>query len=106
MLSGDAKATFNLLPWLLVYLRLKFFNKVLAEITKHAFPVHAFCKQMKCLRRHLAKPRSMNLRSFINRLQELNAYLEDFLLDTEGQEIAPLPEDETMDIIYHSMPTT
>ena len=36
----------------------------------------------------------MKLRSFISRLQELNAYL--------GE---PLPADEMMDIIYHSMPT-
>ena len=38
----------------------------------------------------------MTLRSFISTLQELNA---------EGQETAPLPADEIMDIIYHSMPT-
>ena len=36
----------------------------------------------------------------------MNAYLEEFHPDTEEQEIAPLPEDDIMDIIYHSMPTT
>ena len=36
----------------------------------------------------------------------MNAYLEEFLPDTEGQETAPLPADEIMDIIYHSMPNT
>ena len=36
----------------------------------------------------------------------MNAYSEEFLPDTEGQETAPLPADEIMDIIYHSMPTT
>ena len=40
------------------------------------------------------------------RLQELNAYLEKFLLDTEGQETASLSADEIMDIIYQSMSTT
>ena len=35
----------------------------------------------------------------------MNTYLEEFLPDTEGQETAPLPADEIMDIIYHSMPT-
>ena len=44
--------------------------------------------------------------SFISRLQELHAYLVEFLPDTEGQETAPLPADEIMDIIYHSMPAT
>ena len=48
----------------------------------------------------------MKLHSFISRLQELNAYLEDFWPDTEGQEIAPLHAGEIMDIIYHYMPTT
>ena len=47
----------------------------------------------------------MKLRSFISRLQELNAYLEEFPPDTDGQETAPLSADEIMDIIYHSIPT-
>ena len=47
----------------------------------------------------------MKLCCFISRLQELNAYLEEFTLDTEGQETVLLPADVTMDIIYHSMPT-
>ena len=48
----------------------------------------------------------MKLCSFISRLQELNAYLEEIPPDTEGQEISPLPVGEIMDIIYHSIPTT
>ena len=48
----------------------------------------------------------MKLSSFISRLQELNSYLEEFPPDTKGQETAPLPVDEIMDTIYHSMPTT
>ena len=47
----------------------------------------------------------MKLYSFISRRQEVNAYLEEFSPDTEGQEIEPLPADEIMDIIYHSIPT-
>ena len=46
----------------------------------------------------------MKLHSFISRLQEKNAYIEKFPPDTDGQETAPLPADEIMDIIYHSMP--
>ena len=74
-------------------------------MTKHAFPAYAFREQKRYLRRYLIKPRSMKLCSFISRLQELNAYLEEFPPDTEGQETAPLSADEIMDIIYHSMPT-
>ena len=47
----------------------------------------------------------MNLCSFISRLQELNAYLEEFLPDTEGHETVPLPTDESMEIIYHPIPS-
>ena len=54
---------------------------------------------------HLIEPRSMKLRSLISKLQELNTYLEEFPPDTEGQETAPLPADEIIDIIYHSIPT-
>ena len=36
----------------------------------------------------------------------MNAYLEEFPPDTEGQETTPLPADEIMDIIYYSMLTT
>ena len=72
-------------------------------MTKHAFPAYAFRKQKRYLRRHLGKPRGMKLRSFISRLQELNAYLEEFPPDTEGQETVPLPTDKIMDIIYHSI---
>ena len=75
-------------------------------MTKHAFKAYAFCELKRYLRRHLVKPRSMKLRSFISRLHELNAYLEEFPPDTKGQESAHLPADEIMDIIYHSKPTT
>ena len=47
----------------------------------------------------------MKLHSFISRLQELHAYLEKLPPDTERQETAPLPVDEIICIIYHSVPT-
>ena len=75
-------------------------------MTKHAFPAYAFCEQKRYLHRHLVKPRSIKLRSFISRLQGLNTNLEEFPPDTDGQETVPLPAYETMDIIYHSMATT
>ena len=36
----------------------------------------------------------------------MNAYINEFPTDTEGQEAASLPADEIMDIIYYSMPNT
>ena len=106
LLTGDAKATFNQSAQVIGIHTIDNFNKVLMEMTKHAFPAYAFREQKRFLRRHLVKPRSMKLRSFISRLQELNAYLEEFPPDTEGQETAPLSADEIMNIIYHSMSTT
>ena len=60
------------------------FNKVLAEITIHAFQAYAFHEQTRYLCRHLIKPRCIKLCSFVSRLQELNAYLEEFPSDVEG----------------------
>ena len=40
-----------------------------------------------------------NYVAFLSRLQKLNAYLEGFPPDTEGQETAPLPANEIMVII-------
>ena len=48
----------------------------------------------------------MKLHSFISRLQDLNTYLGVFSPDIEGQEIAPFPTDEIMEIIYYSMTAT
>ena len=104
--TDDAKATFNQAALNIGIRTVEIFNKVLAEMTKHVFPAYAFRKQKRHLYRHLVKPRSMKLRSFISRLQELNAYLEEFPPDTEGQETVHLPADEIMDIFYLYMPTT
>ena len=75
-------------------------------MTKHVFSAYAFVEQKRYLFRHLIKSKSMELHSFISRLQELNDYLEEFSPDTEGQETVFLSTDEIMDIIYHSMPIT
>ena len=77
------------------------FDRILLEMTKHTFPAYAFCEQKRYFCRHLVKPRSMKLCGIISGLKELNANLEDFPPDTEGQETATLPTGEIMDIIYH-----
>ena len=71
-------------------------------MTKHVFPSYAFQEQKRYLYRFLVQPRSMILRSFISRLQELNAYLEEFPPESKVQETALLPAGEIMVIIYHS----
>ena len=101
-LTDDAKAIFNQAALDIGIHSVDNFNKALAEMTKHAFPAYTFYKQKRNMRRHLVKHRSMKLR----RLQELNAYLEEFPPNIEGQETATLSADEILDIIYHYMPTT
>ena len=106
LLTGDTKATFNQADLDIGIRTIDNFNKVLLEMTKCVLPVYAFCKQKRYLCRHLVKPRSMKLCSFVSMLQELSTYLEELLHDIEGQDTAPLPADEIMDIIYHSNSTT
>ena len=106
LLTGDAKATFTQAALDIGIHTVENFNKVLAEMTKHAFPAYAFCRQKRYLHKHLIKPRHMKLCSFISKVQELNAYLGELPSNTEGQTVIPLPSDEIMDIIYHSMPVT
>ena len=83
ILTGDAKLTFSLAALDIAIHTVNNFNKALAEMTKHVFLAYAFCEQKRYLRRHLNKLRSMKLRSFLSSLQELNAYLAEFPLDTE-----------------------
>ena len=106
LLIEDTKATFNQAALDIGIRTVYNFNNVLAEMTKHANPAYASRKQKRYLHRHLIKPKNMKLSTFISRLQELNAYLEEFPPDAEGQVTTSLPVDEIMDIIYQSMPTT
>ena len=47
----------------------------------------------------------MNLHTFFSRLQELNGYTFECFPDIEGQENAPLPVDENIDLFYSFIPT-
>ena len=102
LLGDNTKANFNQAVLDIGIPAVDNFNKVLAEMNKHVFLAYTFCKQKRYLHRHVIKPRSTNPCSFASRLQELNAYLSP--PDTLGLETAPLPADEIMDIIYHSIP--
>ena len=93
VLVGDARATLNQAALDIGIRTVDNFNKVLLKMTKHEFPAYAFHEQNRYLRRHRVKPRSMKIRTFMSRLQELNAYLEEFPPDTKGQKTVLLPED-------------
>ena len=68
-------------------------------MTKHTFPVYAFCKHIYYLCRHLIKARNMKLYSLISRLQELNDFSGEFPPDVQGQKTEPLLTDGIMNTI-------
>ena len=68
LLTGDAKATFNQAVLDIGIQTIDNFNKVLVEMTKHAFPAYAFHKKKRYLHRHLVTPRSIKLGCFISNL--------------------------------------
>ena len=79
LLTDDAKDAFNLAALDIGICTVDNFNKVQLKLTRHKRYLH----------RRLLKSRGMKLRSFISKPQELNAYLEEYPSDTEGQETAP-----------------
>ena len=87
LLTGEAKATFNQAALDIGIHAVDNFNKILLDMTKHAFPAYAFHEQKRYLCRDLAKSRSMKLRIFISRLQELNAYLVEFPPNIKGHNV-------------------
>ena len=84
LFTGDAKTTFNQAILDIGIHTVDNFNKVLIEMTKHAFPAYASCEQKRKFRRHQIKPRIVKLFIFISRLQELNTYLQEFPPDALG----------------------
>ena len=101
----DAKTTSNQATLEIGISTVEKINKVLAEMIKHLFLAYTFHKQTCYLYRHLIKPTSLKLRSFVSRLQELNICFGEFPLDTPGQGTKSLSTDEIIDIIYRFMPT-
>ena len=61
LITGDAKATFNQAALDIGICTVNNFNKVLAEMTKHAFPAYVFFEQKRYLHRHVDKPSNMTL---------------------------------------------
>ena len=60
LLTSDAKTTFNPPALDIGIPNADNCNKVLAEITKHAFPAYAFCEQKRYLRNYVASLANFN----------------------------------------------
>ena len=74
-------------------------NEGLAKVKELVMPVGARRKQAAYLRRHLGKPASMSVVSYVHRIQVLSRYLR-FFPGSRGS----LPEDEVVEIIATSIP--
>ena len=105
LLKGDALATFRLKTLEVGTRTVDHFNEVMAQLTAHIFPVHAYREQKRFLRRFLKKPKDWTVREFVTHVQEINAYLIFFRTETQDA-AAALPEDELVEALYHAMPNS
>ena len=105
LLKGDALATFRLKTVEVGTRTADHFNEVMARLTEHIFPVHAYREQKRFLRRFLKKPKDWTAREFVTRVQEINSYLVFFRTETQ-EAAASLPEDELVEALYHAMPNS
>ena len=105
LLTGDALATFKLKTLEQGNRTVEHFNMVIAQLTAHIFPAHAYREQKCYMRRFLKKPRSYSVREFSSRVQEINQYLPLFPSETE-EPARCLPEDELKEVLFHAMPST
>ena len=103
LLQEDTLATFRLKTLEVGTRTVDHFNEVMARLTEHIFPVHAYREQKRFLRRFLKKPKDWTAREFVTRVQEINSYLVFFRTETQ-EAAASLPEDELVEALYHAMP--
>ena len=65
LLTGDAKATFNLAALDIGICIIDNYNKVLLKMNKHALPIFASCKQQRYFRGF----RSTTILTYVSRIQ-------------------------------------
>lgn len=76
----------------------------LLAVTNQVFPPCAYINQCRWMRRHLQKPREMPIANLVARVCEINGYLEEFPLKSDGSQPTKLPEDEILDILEYGSP--
>ena len=103
LLQGDALAAFDKAAKDNVTETVENYKKCVQGLIEHVFPRKALATQKRYMRRFLRKPRDMKIREFMNRLNEMNAYLKEFPPFKENQ---GLPDDEIMDIAEFAVPST
>ena len=104
LLEGNALTVFDLKAAELGTQTLEHLGEVLRSLRDQVFPQRALQQQKRYMRRALSKPRHMPIRTYVNRVLELNDQLENF--PGTGNEIhgTKLPEDEVLDLLEFGIP--
>jgi hypothetical protein len=82
------------------------FKLVLKEVSKAVFPLNAYALQKQAMRRFMRKPKDMKIRSYVERMLEINKYLEYFPVRTGEPDAVSMPSDDIMDILKFGIPNT
>ena len=80
------------------------FNRAMAGLTRHVFPLKAAQKQQRWMRRYIRKPIELNTREWVARIREINEYLPKFPEIREGVPVEKLPDDALLDILDQGIP--
>ena len=104
ILDGDALARFNAKATELGNETVANHTTCLNAVTEHVFPQRALQYQRRYMRRYLRKPAGMTTREFNARLQELNAYLDEF--PPFGGNAQRLADDDLSEVLEFAIPNS
>ena len=74
-------------------------EEVLRSLRDQVFPQRALQQQKRYIRRALSKPRHMPIRTYVNKVLELNDQLENFPGTGNENNGTKLPKDEVLDLL-------
>ena len=105
LMDGDALAEFeNFVTREQLTQTVNNFNRAMEAVCKHVFPAQAAKLQKRYLHCFVCKPLTMNVRQFVNRVQEINNYLPFFPPQVPGEPIQKLDDDEVIDLMEFGVP--
>jgi len=105
VLTGNASAFYKRKTLELPARTSQSFNNVMAKLTAHVYPIHAYCEQTRYMWRFLQKPKEMTTCEYFTRVQYINNHLT--LFPTENKEVATvISNDELVETLYHALPSS
>lgn len=79
---------------------------VFRKVAETVFPLKAYFTQKQAMRRFMRKPKDMKIRDYVDRLLEINNYLEHFPVKEGEAAATSLPNEEMMDILLFGIPNS